>query len=110
MRTERSGDELSKLDGEGLTEGIYLSINFPSLDLQRDEHRDDRGDQCDQSGEQSLPVIDEIDDGCVVPRHGDVVSLISVYATIRNVHHPPCSAQPDTVAVGSSSPRDEEIL
>ena len=46
------------LNGEGLAEGIDLAINFPSLDLQRDEHRDNRGDQCDQSSEQVLPVID----------------------------------------------------
>jgi hypothetical protein len=31
------------------------------------------GDRCDQSGEQNLPVIDKIDDGCVVRRHGDVI-------------------------------------
>jgi hypothetical protein len=44
VRTERSRDELPKFDGEGLAEGIDLAISFPSLDLQRDEHRDNRGD------------------------------------------------------------------
>ena len=71
MRAERSRDELPKFDCEGLAEGIHLAISLPSLDLQRDEHRDNRGDQCDQPSEQGLPMIDEIDDGCVVPRHSD---------------------------------------
>ena len=73
MRTERSADELSKLYSEGLAESVDFAVDLPSLDLQRDDNGDNCRNQRDQSGEQGLPVIDEIDEGCVVPRHGDVV-------------------------------------
>jgi len=72
VRAECSRYELPKFDCEGVTKGIDLAISLLSLDLQRDEHRDNRGDQCDQPSDQGLPMIDKIDDSCVVPRQDGV--------------------------------------
>ncbi|HEY1615664.1 MAG TPA: hypothetical protein VGF97_18460 [Rhizomicrobium sp.] len=44
-------------------------IDISSLDIQRNDDGDDRSDQRDQPSDQSLPVIDEINESCVVPRH-----------------------------------------
>ena len=55
----------------------------PPFNPQRDEHRDNRGGQCDQSGEQGLPMIDEIDGGCVAPRHDSPSSRLHLCRHLR---------------------------
>src|ERR1700716_174210 len=56
MRAECSGDELSKLDSEGLAKRVDLATDLPSLDLQRD----DNGDNCRKHTLPSLPAKSSI--------------------------------------------------